>query len=68
MYAMDSELLSQAQLTRLNAVHFKSIRSVFKVKSSYYHRVIDPSDADCSYEYLGLAYRSKRVVTPSQLY
>ena len=35
MYAMDSELLSHAQLTRLNAVHFKSIRRIFKVKSSY---------------------------------
>ena len=66
---MDSELLSHAQLTRLNAVHFKSIRRIFKVKSSYYHRVLDPSHADCSNEYLaGLACRSKRVITPSQVY
>ena len=69
LYAMDSEFLSPAQLTRLNSVHFKSIRRIFKVKSSYYHRVLDPSDADCSNEYLaGLAYRSKRVISPSQIY
>ena len=36
--------------------------------SSYYHRVLNPSDAECSNEYLaGLAY-SRRVITPSQYY
>ena len=66
---MDSELLSHAQLTRLNAVRFKSIRRIFKVESSCYHRVLDPSAADCSNEYLAsLAHRSERVITPSQLY
>ena len=69
MYAMDSELLSHSQLAKLNSVHFKSIRRIFKVKSSYYHRVLDPSDAECSNEYLsGLAYRAKRIISPSQLY
>ena len=34
LYAMDSELLSHAQLTRLNAAHRKSFRRIFKVKSS----------------------------------
>ena len=69
MYAMDSELLSQSQLTKLNSVHYKSVRRIFKVKSSFYHRVLDPSDADCSNEYLaGLAYNAKRVISPSQQY
>ena len=69
MCAMDSELLSQSQLTKLHSVHYKSVRRIFKVKSSFYHRVLDPSDADCSNEYLaGLAYRAKRVISPSQLY
>ena len=66
---MDSVLLSTAQITRLNAVHFKSLRRIFKIKPSYYHRILNPTDAECSNEYLaGLAYSSKRVVTPSQLY
>ena len=69
MYAMDSVLLSPSQLVRLNSVHFRSLRRIFKVKSSYYyHRVLNPSDAECSNEYLaGLAY-SRRVITPSQYY
>ena len=69
MYAMDSVLLSPAQLTRLNWVHFRSLRRIFKIKSSYYHRVLNPTDAECSNEYLaGLAYSSRRVVSPSQCY
>ena len=34
MYAMDSVLLSPSQLVRLNSVHFRSLRRIFKVKSS----------------------------------
>ena len=64
MYAMDSAFLSPPQLTRLNALHFKCLRRVFKIKSSYYHRVLSPSDAECSNEYLsGLAFSSKRVLS-----
>ena len=69
MYAMDSVLLSSAQLTKLNAVHFRSLRRIFKITSSYYHRVLNPTEADCSNEYLaGLACSSRRVITPSQCY
>ena len=69
MYAMDSAFLSPSQLTRLNAVHFKSLRRIFKIKSSYYHRVLNPSDIDCSNEYLaGLAFSSRRIISPSQIY
>ena len=69
MYAMDSAFLSPSQLTRLNAVHFKCLRRVYKIKSSYFHRVLSPSDAECSNEYLsGLAFSSKRVLSPSQIY
>ena len=56
-------------LPPLNAVHFKSFRRIFRIKSSYYHRVLSPSDADCSNEYLsGLAFSSRRVLSPSQTY
>ena len=68
-YAMDSELLSPSQIQKMNSVHFKSLRRIFKVKSSFYHRVLEPTTADCSNEYLaGLAYDVKRAPTPSQLY
>ena len=69
MYAMDSAFLSPSQITKLNSVHFKSLRRIFNIKSSYYHRVLNPSDVDCSNEYLaGLAFNSKRVLSPSQIY
>ena len=69
MYAMDSACLSPSQLTRLNLVHFKSLRRIFKIKSSYYHRVLNPSDTDCFNEYLaGLAFSSRRITPPSQIY
>ena len=39
MYAMDSLLLTTAQLTKMDSVHYKCLRRIFKLKSSYYHRV-----------------------------
>ena len=69
LYAMESAQLRLSQLTRINHVHFKSIRRIFGVKYSYYHRVLHPTTADCSNEYLsGLAYDTLRVVSPSQIY
>ena len=66
---MDSALLSPSQIQKMNSVDSKSLRRVFKIKSSFYHKVLEPSTADCSNEYLaGLAYDTKRVPTPSQLY
>ena len=37
LYAMDSVQLTPPQLTRLDHVHFKSIRRIFGIKSSFYH-------------------------------
>ena len=69
MYAMDSVLLSRPQIIKMNAVHFKVMRSIFGFKSSYYHRVIAPTDAPCSNEFLAdTSFRTGRVITPSQLY
>ena len=69
MYAMDSVLLTSPQIRKLDTVHYKSLRRIFKIKSSYYHRVLDPTDAQCSNQYLAsLAYSSLRVQSPSQLY
>ena len=69
LYAMDSAQLTPAQLTKINHVHYKSLRRIFGIKSSFFHRVINPTSEDCSNQYLsGLAYNSRQVITPSQLY
>ena len=69
MYAMDSVLLTSPQIRKLDTVHYKSLRRIFKIKSSYYHRVLDPTDAQRSNQYLAsLAYSSRlsrRVQSPS---
>ena len=53
----------------MNTVHFKSLRRIFKIKSSVYRGVLDPSSADCSNEYLAcLAFSARHVPTSSQLY
>ena len=50
-------------------MHYKCLRRIFKIKSSYYHRVINPSSLPCSNQYLAeLAFSSRRVISPSQLY
>ena len=36
LYAMESAQLTPPQLTRLNHVHFKSLRRIFRIKSSFY--------------------------------
>ena len=69
LYAMESSQLTPPQLTKLNHVHFKSLRRIFRIKSSFYHRVLNPTDEDCSNAYLAsLSYDSSRVITPSQIY
>ena len=40
-YAMDSALLSPSQIQKMNTVHFQSLRRVFKIKSSFCHRVLE---------------------------
>ena len=68
-YAKDSARLSPSQIQKMNTIPFKSLRRIFKIKSSFYHRVLEPTTADCFNEYLaGLAYDTKRIPTPSQLY
>ena len=69
LYAMESATLTQSQLVHLDSIHYKNLRRIFKIKSSYYHKVIDPSNAPCSNEYLHqLAYKSGRALPPSRLY
>ena len=39
-------------LTKLNSLHYKVLRQILQIKNSYYHRVLDPSSADCSNHFL----------------
>ena len=69
LYAMESSQLTSPQLTKLNHVHFKSLQRIFRVKSSFYQRVLNPTSEECSNSYLAsLSYDSSRVITPSQIY
>ena len=69
LYATESAQLTPPQLTRIDHVHFKSIRRIFGIESSFYHRVLNPTNEECSNQYLaGLVYNSRRVITPSQIY
>ena len=69
LYAMQSAQFITPQLIRIDHVHFKVLRRIFDLKSSFYHRVLNPSGVDCSNQYLTrLAYNSRRMVTPSQIY
>ena len=69
LHAMESAQLSPSHLTRINHVHFKSLRRIFGIKSSFYHRVLNPTATECSNTYLaGLAYDTLGVATPTQIY
>ena len=69
LYAMESSQLNPPQITKLNHVHLKSLRRIFKIKSSYYHRVLNPTSEECSNAYLAsLSFDSSKVMTPSQIY
>ena len=62
VYAMENAELTPPQLTRIDHVHFKSIRRIFGITSSFLHSVLNPTGEECSNQYLvGLAYNSRRV-------
>ena len=64
---MESCNLTPSEQRRAEALNFKNLRRIFRKKSSYYHRVIAPSDAPCSNEDLTqLANRWSVLPTPSQ--
>ena len=68
LYGCESQVYTPAQITKFNALHYKVLRQIFQVKSSYYHRVVAPSSEECSNAYLlQLAYaHAPRLLIPSQ--
>ena len=67
-YGSESQMYSQTHLKKLNKLHFQVLRRIFNLKSSFYHKVLAPSETECSNEYLAqLAYEyAPRLVSPSQ--
>ena len=51
-YGCESQVYTPAQIARFNALHYKVLRQIFQVKNSFYHRVLQPSDAECSNAFL----------------
>ena len=59
-------VISPAQVSKVDSLHYKALRQFFHIKSPYYHRVIQPSDASCSNEYLqSLSYQVLPSVIPN---
>ena len=52
LFGSESQVYTPAQLTRFNSLHFKALRQILGVKSSFFHRVLQPSDELCSNEHL----------------
>ena len=49
---MESQVLNKNLLKRLDGFHFKVLRQILGFHSSYYHKVVNASPAECSNEYI----------------
>lgn len=69
LYSIESVVPTPAQNQRLDALHFKILRQIFRVKAPFYHRVLVPSDSPCSNSHLQLLANSHglRIYAPSQV-
>lgn len=51
-----------------DSLHYKALRQIFQIKSSYYPGVLHPSDADCSNQHLlDLSLRTFPSLVPTSL-
>ena len=68
LYGAESQVYSREHLSKLNLLHYKTLRQIFSIRSTFYDKVLAPSEEDCSNEYLmRLAYEhSPRLRTPAQ--
>ena len=69
VYAMESLSLTPAHFRRLDSFFFKVVRSAMGKKSSFYHKVLNPTGAECSNSSLisSLWNKDIKVLLPSQL-
>ena len=68
LYGSESQIYTPTQLTKLNSIHFKVLRQIFSIKSSFYHRVLEPSEELCSNEFLMTLVKEHvpQLMVPSQ--
>ena len=68
LYGAESQVYTRDHLSRLNLLHYKTLRQIFSIRSTFYHKVLAPSEEACSNEYLmKLAYEhAPRLRTPAQ--
>ena len=68
LYGSESQVYSRDHIVRRNLLHYKTLRQIFHVKSSFFHKVLTPSEEKCSNAYLmRLAYEHSPLSrTPSQ--
>ena len=69
LFTIESIVPTRAELVRLDSVHFRILRQIFGIKSSFFHRVLQDDFEPCSNEYLQQLANSqgRHIYTPSQL-
>ena len=50
LFGTESQTYTHSQMQKLNTIHYKALRKIFSVQSSYYHRVLSQDNAECSNE------------------
>ena len=68
LYGSESQAYSRDHIVRRNLLHYKTLRQIFHAKNSFFHKVLTPSEEECSNVYLmRLAYEHSPLLrTPSQ--
>ena len=68
LHRSESQVYSPAQISKIDSLHYKALRQIFQIKSTFYHRVLQPTDSPCSNEYLlSLAYPILPSCIPSSI-
>ena len=69
LFTIESIVPTRAELVRLGSVHFRILRQIFGMKSSFFHRVLQDDFEPCSNGYLQQLANSqgRHIYTPSQL-
>ena len=52
LYASESTTMTQAFMNKMDALHFRVLRQIFGYKSTYYHRVLQPTATPASNEWI----------------
>ena len=69
LYSIESVVPTPAQHQRMDALHFPVLRQILNLRSSFFQRVLQPSDSPCSNNHLHTLANSHgiNIYTPSQI-